>query len=326
MSCSCEYCVHPSKNEKSINLPVPICFRYANTISVAVLNKFDCNSEEIIFVDEFQNEVIKRKFKQATAYVYDKLNQEIPNEQKKIIDRNGAESNWYVNVDGQNLSLKTLRTKSFGRNAKAWRSKISADNLVCKHSARSSADNLVYKNSETSDIVSSKLKSPRCGAFPLQRCPKGKKIKRRQTGKSVIENEHVEVTAQLEEVLSETTIKCKKTKKEVLVSAKDFIVEDEDEDDFIWTPFDSLWSAENLQRYISMYPEKAPLILNIVSEHIPNSFRKGSCNPIYLCIFQHPETKDEKEIFLSSTAIRLVPQYHEALIKFRNNMCDCMCD
>lgn len=99
-----------------------------------------------------------------------------------------------------------------------------------------------------------------------------------------------------------------------------FLIEDDDEetDDFTWTPDEDEWTTENFEEFVMRYPQCAPILLRIQLEFKTLSTSRQFCNPIYECIFQHPISKKEMLLDVGSAVLYNVPSYEVMIRKYRS--------
>lgn len=106
--------------------------------------------------------------------------------------------------------------------------------------------------------------------------------------------------------------------------AKDdwMLIEDTDEEEeaeLTWTPKDEgNWKNEVVDEYIRRNPALAPKLLRITQSFFPTCHPKGTINPFFECIFEHPTTKEEMTVDLSGTTLYNTPSYQAAYVAFVN--------
>jgi hypothetical protein len=102
-------------------------------------------------------------------------------------------------------------------------------------------------------------------------------------------------------------------KRNVKIKKECFLEDDDEEDDFAWTPLDDEWTTSSLEEYALRFPDKAPTLIRINSNFKTTTTSEKFCNSIYECVFEHPISKVEKKVNISSTVLYNVPSYRTAL-------------
>tara|TARA_B100000475_G_scaffold186806_1_gene156516 strand:- start:3286 stop:4095 length:810 start_codon:yes stop_codon:yes gene_type:complete len=97
-----------------------------------------------------------------------------------------------------------------------------------------------------------------------------------------------------------------------------FIEDGDDEEEIQWTPSNSIWTQNELDYFLGSFPEKAPKLLKIIETYRANSVPKHMCNPLYRCIFQHPVTKENKDVCLGSPILKTISHYKQVLDEFES--------
>tara|TARA_B100000945_G_C20414742_1_gene614558 strand:+ start:90 stop:893 length:804 start_codon:yes stop_codon:yes gene_type:complete len=105
------------------------------------------------------------------------------------------------------------------------------------------------------------------------------------------------------------------TKRSIQKTEENFLENDDDEDEFDWTPDQEIWTVEDFHEFIGRYPNEAPKLIKINNKYYSNSFPKHRCNAIYECTFVN--SKNEQKILdVASSLLHHIPQYKKVVEKY----------
>lgn len=97
----------------------------------------------------------------------------------------------------------------------------------------------------------------------------------------------------------------------------DSLIEVEEDEPFLWTTKDDVWTGESLQHFLGIHPESAPKLLRIENEFYSNMWRHKAI-AFYECVFEHPNTLEEKIVVLSTTCLIRNMDYKNILEDYKS--------
>lgn len=217
---------------------------------------------------------------------------------------------WSVNIEGEDIFLSDIKEDSYihGRGEQIDQT----DEIFCSDQIQKKANEAKYKNVHLKMNIDEAIK---CDSDMSDHCISKKKQKDTKFEKdkqvNIVKNRTVSPK-------KESTTKHPTTKRSAEISIKSrkikvddsfLIEEDEEEDDFVWTPHDEVWTTEVFEEYVLRYPENAPELLHIKSTYKSVTTNSKFCNPIYECVFKHPKKQINKTLDVGSAVLYNVTKY-----------------
>lgn len=287
MRCQCPYCKF-SHNIKSIRFPSYVKYSpldNTNDTLTACIRHSDLGSLTIHFTNKYDM-IRPSNIVSATMHAQRAL---CKNKQFK-----NAHDHWFLNVDGVDVSIADLERKNvqFTTNTHT----LSTENLgeCTAPLLRTYKVNLKFRGKQKYE----EMKHVDTSSITKISCDK-----RQRLGDESIND-------------------LKSIKVESSKSEEKLVLEDEEEEPFLWTTKEDYWTSENLQYFIGLHPQSCPKLLRIEQETYPIMSKK-KCIPIYECVFEHPVTYSEKTIWMSSSIMIMIKQYKEMLEQFKSSTMVC---
>ena len=292
MACQCLYCSAPH-NMKSIKFPSRVKFSSldnTNDTLIAWIKHNDLGNYTIDFTTKFEM-VRPSNMVSATMFAQRRLCKN-PKQFKN------AHDHWFLNVDGVDISIADLERKNV---------------QFSKHTHKLNTDDLVE--------CTAPLRLNRCVNLKLR--GKNKCVESDQNDMFTV-NENCDKRKRLSDSSTNSlkSMKIEPTDSKI-ESTESLVIEDDEEEPFLWTTDSDDWTSENLQYFIGLYPNQAPKLLRIESKTYPIMCKK-KCIPIYECVFEHPVTYCEKKIWVSSTILILFHEYKLILEQFASSDMVCV--
>ena len=229
---------------------------------------------------------------------------------------------WSVNIEGKDIFLKDIKEDSYIHGRGEHIDQTDED-IFCSYQFNKKANKAStseYKNVYLKLGMNAKDEAIKYDIGTFDDCISKKKQehtkleKDKQTKVNIVKNSTAFPKKELAKQLTtkrsaEIPMKSRKIK----VDDSFLIEEDDEKDDFIWTPFDEVWSTEVFEEYVLRFPEDAPELLNIKSIYRSVTTSSKFCNPIYECVFRHPNKQKNMILDVGSAVLYNVPKYSDVI-------------
>lgn len=103
-----------------------------------------------------------------------------------------------------------------------------------------------------------------------------------------------------------------KSKKDFHIDAIEYLVDEDEEDTFEWTPNEDKWTTDALEEFLMRFPEHAPRLIRFGNVYKRVMVATAFCNPVCDCVFEHPVSGKEMSVGVSSTVLYRVKAYEDA--------------